>query len=135
MGRGPHRGRRPQRQRRRAHLDASSGRVVAELREHTGEVRSVAFSPDARWLVTASVDGTAWVWEAATGRPVLQLLGHRGPLVSASFAEDGRRVLTASKDGTARIHDCAVCAPLGELMRMQPARALTADERRVYLHD
>src|SRR4029079_12869074 len=74
-------------------FDASSGRVVAELREHTGEVRSVAFSPDARLLVTASVDGTAWVWEAATGRPVLQLLGHRGPLVSASFAEDGRRVL------------------------------------------
>jgi WD40 repeat protein len=116
-------------------FDAATGGVVAELREHTGEIRSIAFSPDDRWLVTASRDGTAWVWEAATGRPVLQLLGHRGPLVTAAFDADGRHVLTASKDGTARIHDCAVCAPLDALMRMRPARALTGDERRVYLHE
>ena len=121
-------------------FNVDTGQIVAELRGHRGEVRSVSFSPDGRWLVTAGLDETARVWEAATGRGVAQLLGHRGPLVSAAFASDGRHVLTASTDGTALVHDCAACGSLSQLERMvgdhvSAGRRLTTAERQAFLHE
>ena len=43
---------------------------------HTGEVTSVAFSPDGTRIVTGSWDKTAKVWDAQTGTPLLDLKGH-----------------------------------------------------------
>ena len=37
---------------------------------------SAAFSPDGRFVVTASVDRTARVWEAATGKAIGEPLRH-----------------------------------------------------------
>jgi DNA-binding beta-propeller fold protein YncE len=121
-------------------FDPASGRAVAELRGHRGEVRSASFSPDSRWIVTAGVDATARIWDARSGRQVAELLGHRGELVGAAFARDGRHVLTASKDGTALLHDCEVCATLAQLRasigeHVSAGRELTAAERREYLHE
>ncbi|HEU5443222.1 MAG TPA: serine/threonine-protein kinase, partial [Steroidobacteraceae bacterium] len=72
---------------------------------HTDRVRSVAYSPDGRRLVTASHDGTARVWDAATGRQILVLEGHGGPVISAAFSPDDHRIATGSFDKTARIWD------------------------------
>jgi WD40 repeat protein len=85
-------------------LRVSHARVV--LRGHAGPVRSAAFDPNGRRVVTAGQDGTARVWDAATGRQVL-VLRHRGPVLQASFSPDGRLILTASADGTARLWDAA----------------------------
>ena len=74
---------------------------------HTDRVRSVAYSPDGRRLITASHDGTARVWDASTGRQIFVLKGHGGPVLSAAFSPDGRRVATGSYDRTARIWDAA----------------------------
>jgi WD40 repeat protein len=35
---------------------------------HDNDVNSVAFSPDGKYVVSASNDATARVWEAATGQ-------------------------------------------------------------------
>jgi hypothetical protein len=56
-------------------LDASDGRRIAVLRGHTGSIRTVAFSPDGRWLVTCGHDGTARAWTAEEGRLVRTVEG------------------------------------------------------------
>jgi WD40 repeat protein len=40
----------------------ATGRELAVLRGHEGIVRSAAFSPDGRYIVTASDDGTARIY-------------------------------------------------------------------------
>ncbi|MBV9454826.1 MAG: PD40 domain-containing protein, partial [Rubrobacter sp.] len=71
--------------------------------KHDDKVNAVAFSPDSKYLATASSDKTACVWEAATGDEV-KCVSHKGPVNSVAFSpKDGKYIATASDDGTARI--------------------------------
>ena len=75
---------------------------------HEDDIRSAAFSPDGKRIVTASWDRTARIWDAATGKPIGEpLRGHEDVVMSAAFSPDGQRIVTASKDRTARVWDAA----------------------------
>ncbi|EKM58810.1 uncharacterized protein PHACADRAFT_85938 [Phanerochaete carnosa HHB-10118-sp] len=63
---------------------------------HTGPVRSIAFSPDDRSLVSGSDDATAIVWDIRHGRALLRLEGHHGPVKRAAYAPHGVLIATAS---------------------------------------
>jgi WD40 repeat protein len=76
-----------------------------KLEGHTADINSVAFSPDGRFVVTASVDSTARVWDTATGATVGELRGHSKSINSASFSPDGKFIVTASDDGSVRLWD------------------------------
>ena len=65
----------------------------------------MAFSPDGKAVVTASLDNTARIWDALTGRSLHTLEGHQYPVWHAAFSPDGKAVVTASNDYTARIWD------------------------------
>ena len=77
------------------------------LRGHTGAVLDAAYSPDGHWIVTASADNTARIWDAATGQVQHTLTGHSDQVNSAAYSRDGGRIVTASTDGTARIWNAA----------------------------
>ncbi|MEJ2378569.1 MAG: hypothetical protein P8Y71_25370 [Pseudolabrys sp.] len=50
--------------------DAASGKLRLTLRGHRAGVRALTFSPDDRWLVSASYDGTIRYWDRDTGKEV-----------------------------------------------------------------
>jgi WD40 repeat protein len=77
------------------------------LRGHDGVVGSAAFSPDGARVVTASLDGTARIWDAAAGQTIGVLNGDEGGVLSAAFSPDGGRVVIASEHGTARVWDAS----------------------------
>jgi WD40 repeat protein len=80
--------------------EAATGREVATLRGHKGDVNNAQFSLDGQRVVTAGDDGTAIVWEAATGKQLAILRGHEGPISNAQFSPDGQRIVTAGFDAT-----------------------------------
>jgi uncharacterized delta-60 repeat protein len=83
---------------------------------HGDGVIAVAFSPDGRYVVSGSIDGTARVWEAASGREVARL-PHDDWVSAVAFSPDGRYVVSGGCDkrgenyrcieGTARVWEAA----------------------------
>jgi WD40 repeat protein len=72
------------------------------LFEHEKRVMALAFSPDGKWIVTGSDDGTARLWEVDTGR-CRRTFVHENEALSVAFVSDGHRIVTACLDGSARI--------------------------------
>jgi WD40 repeat protein/serine/threonine protein kinase len=84
-------------------LDLATG-TVEKTFSPLGIVASANFSTNGKWIVTASWDRTARIWDAATGADIRKLSGpngHRGDVRSAVFSPDAesRYVLTAGEDG------------------------------------
>jgi WD40 repeat protein/serine/threonine protein kinase/tetratricopeptide (TPR) repeat protein len=113
--------------------DATSGALVATTGWHEGAIGDLAFSPDGRFLVTASWDQHARVWEADTGK-LVAARKHAGNVVRASFSPNGRHVLSAGFDATVQVWEAAtgalVCPPLRHAAEVEAA-SFSPDGRRV----
>ena len=75
------------------------------LRGHEDLISCVAISPDGRWLVTGSNDGTARLWDLTAPAAVpIVLRGHEQPIGCVAISPDGRWLVTGSGNApTARL--------------------------------
>ena len=84
-------------------VDLISGRAMGAAIRHPATVRDVAFSPDGKYLATASLDRLARVWDTATQALAAPPMRHDGPVLAVRYGDDSQVLFTASGDGAARV--------------------------------
>ncbi|MGD1804338.1 eIF2A-related protein [Dapis sp. BLCC M126] len=84
--------------------------ILQKIRErnkllgHRRSVNSVTFSPNGKYLATASTDCCAILWDFS-GKQITKFRGHKQTVNSVTFSPDGKYIATASTDGNAIIWD------------------------------
>jgi WD40 repeat protein len=66
---------------------------------HLGELSSVTFSPDGRYLAFGTSDGRVVLLDRRTGDKRMELSGHTQSVRAISFAPDGKHFASSSNDG------------------------------------
>jgi Tol biopolymer transport system component len=100
--------------------DATTGELLQAYRRYEASIRSVAWSSDGRWIVSAGLFTQPRTWEAATGKDLVIYGRCEGPAV---WSPDGKYLL-APEDGrvmiwNARTREVASVYPHGGLQTVK----------------
>ncbi len=82
-----------------------TGEELALYTGHTGVVRSVAFSPDGKTIVSGGEDSTIRLWNVHDGTHLRTFSGHTDYVYSVAFSPDGKSIVSGSDDSTIRLWD------------------------------
>jgi uncharacterized protein with WD repeat len=85
------------------------------LRGHNNRIYRASFSPDSRYVVTASGDSLAKIWDVNSGNMIMALEGHSSHVFSARFSPDSRYVVTAGGKA-AKIWEVSTGTPIKMLI-------------------
>ncbi len=78
-----------------------TGKVLAELVGHAGDVASCRFNRDGTLAATGSTDGTARIWDPITGDLLAIVRGTSVEVRSVAFSHDGAQLLIGGDSGAA----------------------------------
>lgn len=95
-------------------VDMETRRVVRKFSGHRGNVNDMSFSPDGRWLVSASMDCTIRTWDLPSGSLVDCFSVEMAP-VGVSLSPTGDFLATAHVDslGVFLWTNQSLCGPVG----------------------
>jgi len=84
-------------------VDLHQHQFVESLPGHQGTVLAMAFSRDAKRVLTACEDGKIRIWSVPDWKLLHTLAGHEGAVHWAEFSPDGNWVVSGGEDKTVRI--------------------------------
>mmetsp|Transcript_39706 Transcript_39706/g.46410 ORF Transcript_39706/g.46410 Transcript_39706/m.46410 type:complete len:552 (-) Transcript_39706:255-1910(-) len=70
---------------------------------HQQPINHLSYSPDGRYVASASFDKQIKLWNGSTGEYLLSCVGHVGAVYQVSWSPDSRYLVSASKDSTAKL--------------------------------
>ncbi len=78
---------------------------AAVLQGHEHVIKAINYTPDGKYLVSASSDGAIKIWDLKKKRVRGALRGHELAVNALSISQNGNLLASASSDGTVRIWD------------------------------
>ncbi len=90
---------------------------IPTLTEHTGEVNTIAFSPDGQKFASGSDDQTIKIWNLNEGKELNTLRGHTNWVYSVAISPDGQTLVSGSKDQTVKVWNLNTGQQLRSLTR------------------
>jgi WD40 repeat protein len=85
--------------------EGDPGGEIRAFEGHAGRIESIAFSPGGRYLLTASLDRSAKLWDLNRGEESRTFSAHRATVRRAVFTPNGTRVFTLGDDNAIWIWD------------------------------
>ncbi|CCK72068.1 Rsa4p KNAG_0I02840 [Huiozyma naganishii CBS 8797] len=78
---------------------------LARMTGHQKLVNHVAFSPDGRYIVSASFDNSIKLWDGRDGKFLSTFRGHVASVYQVAWSSDCRLLVSCSKDTTLKVWD------------------------------
>eukprot|EP00915_Cephaloidophora_sp_WS-2016_P011922 GHVH01017363.1.p1 GENE.GHVH01017363.1~~GHVH01017363.1.p1 ORF type:complete len:546 (+),score=64.53 GHVH01017363.1:33-1670(+) len=78
---------------------------VSRLSGHQQVINHIQFSPNGKFLASASFDKTVRLWDGLHGRYLSRFRNHVGRVYRVSWAPDSRWLVSASQDSTLKLWD------------------------------
>ncbi|KAH8591927.1 WD40-repeat-containing domain protein [Bisporella sp. PMI_857] len=91
----------------KSQVQANWGAALQSFEGHLLAVKSVAFSPNGKQIVSGSDDETVRLWDVVTGTALQMLKGHEDVVTSVTFSPDSKQIVSGSYDQTVRLWDVA----------------------------
>src|SRR5437667_9262347 len=90
-----------------SHSTLSVGTTLLTYNEHLNAVSSLAWSPDGKYIASASYDKTIQVWDSVTGHRISVYRGHTNWVSALAWSPAGQYLASASYDKTVQVWDAA----------------------------
>lgn len=78
---------------------------ISRMVGHQQLVNQVCYSPNGRWILSASFDKSVKLWDGVKGTFVATFRGHVGPVYQVAWSADSRLAVSGSKDSTLKLWD------------------------------
>ncbi|MDR0495756.1 MAG: WD40 repeat domain-containing protein [Treponema sp.] len=107
--------------------NVSNGNEIRTLTGHTGNINSVAYSPNGRQILTASNDRSIKIWDAGSGQCV-RTINCDSPVENTVYNPNGRQIAAAIDDYEKDIYGVRIYnAETGQELRFIPVELYPYD--------